>query len=143
MLRELYPSAARTISQARGAEDCDVGGTPWHVEVKVGAKPSPLRALRQALRDAEEHDDDRPPLVMCREDRRGWTVTLRWADFARLVSEGQGARAIAVRLARLGNQAAREASTKTDFESMGGAHGTGESAKMGGEMAEKKTGGTP
>jgi hypothetical protein len=120
LLRELYPSASRTISQARGAEDCDVGGTPWHVEVKVGSKPAPLRALRQALRDAEEHGDDRPPLVMCREDRRGWTVTLRWSDFARLVSEGIASRAVSVALARraaLGNQAAREDDTKTDFES--------------------------
>jgi hypothetical protein len=96
LLRELYPQAYRTISQARGAEDCDVGGTEWHVEVKSGVKPAPLAALRQAERDT----DGRPALVVCCEDRRGVTVTLRWEDFARVVSEGQRAREIAVTLAR-------------------------------------------
>lgn len=88
LLSDLYPAAARTISQARGAEDCDVSGTPWAVEVKCGRAPAPLAALRQCEADAEERGDTRPPLVLVREDRRGWTVTLRWADFARLVGGG-------------------------------------------------------
>jgi hypothetical protein len=99
LLRELFPEAARTISQARGAEDCDVGGTPYFVECKVGAKPAPLKALRQAKGDAAELGDERPPLVMCREDRRGWTVTMDWSTFATLVREGQAARAAAVQMA--------------------------------------------
>jgi len=101
LLRELFPQAARTISQARGAEDCDVGGTGYFVEVKVGAKPAPLKALRQAKADAAELGDERPPLVMCREDRRGWTVTMDWPTFATLVQQGQAARAAAVQMASI------------------------------------------
>lgn len=100
LLRELYPEAARTISQARGAEACDVEGTPWWVEVKVGAKPNPLAALLQAKLDAAAAGDDRPPLVIARRDREGTTVTLAWSDFAALVRANAEARRTLVRTAK-------------------------------------------
>jgi hypothetical protein len=118
LLRELFPEAARTISQARGAEDCDVGGTPYFCEIKVGAKPAPLKALRQAKGDAKELGDERPPLVMCREDRRGWTVTMDWSTFATLVREGQAARAVAVQMA-----APAHANALAEYEASRGAGG--------------------
>jgi hypothetical protein len=79
-LRELYPAAQRTIAQSRGAEDCDVSGLPWWVEVKIGKAPPVLAAMRQALRDT----DGRPPLVMTHQDRGEWLVTMRFDDFKRI-----------------------------------------------------------
>jgi hypothetical protein len=96
LMRQVYPGAMRSASQAGRTDEADVEGTPWWVEVKVGARPMPLAALRQA----EDATDGRPALVMARQDRQGWTVTMRWPDFARLVAEGEAARAAAVAMAR-------------------------------------------
>jgi len=101
LLRRVYPLADRRPMQARGAarDGCDVEGTPWHVEVKRGARPSLLAALDQAERDT----DGRPPLVLARQDRRGWVAVLRWEDLQTLLeaaSAGDRARTMAVSLAR-------------------------------------------
>lgn len=50
----LYPDARRNLSQSRSAarEGGDVLGTPWHVEAKHEARPAPIAALRQGMRDA-------------------------------------------------------------------------------------------
>jgi hypothetical protein len=80
-LRELYPDAKRTISQSRGAEDSDVGGTPWHVEVKIGKAPPIAPAMDQAIRDSR---GERPPLVMSKKDRGDWLITMRYEDFLRI-----------------------------------------------------------
>lgn len=101
LLRRLYPLADRRPMQARGAarDGCDVEGTPWHVEVKRGARPALLAALAQAERDT----DGRPALVLARQDREPWVAMMRWEDFAKLVEAagaGSRARAVAVGLAR-------------------------------------------
>lgn len=101
LLRRVYPLADRRPMQARGAarDGCDVEGTPWHVEVKRGARVSVLAALAQAERDT----DGRPPLVLARQDREGWIVALRWEDFAALLEAVGSSRldgSIALSLAR-------------------------------------------
>jgi len=132
LLRQVYPAAFRSASQAGRTDEADVEATPWWVEVKVGARPMPLAALRQA----EAATDGRPALVLARQDRQGWTVTMRWPDFARLVAEGEAARAAAVAMARAdtgacpgGAQAARMA------------QGSGEGAAGHTEAARGRSGG--
>lgn len=82
-LRDVYPSADRAPMQSRGAkrDGCEVVGTPFHVEVKIGAKPPVLAAMRQAVRDTK----GAPPLVMTRQDRGEWLATMRWSDLAALL----------------------------------------------------------
>jgi hypothetical protein len=102
LLGILYPGAERKPMQARGAarDGCEVEGTPWWVEVKSAAAPRILPALRQARADAKANGDSRPPLVVAKTTRQGWTVTLDWMDFARLVREGQQARSVAISMAQ-------------------------------------------
>jgi hypothetical protein len=102
LLRLVYPYADRRPMQARGAkrDGCEVEGTPWWVEVKSSAAPRILPALRQAERDIADREDHRSPLVMAKTTRRGWTVTLRYADFAALVSEGIEARRALIEMAK-------------------------------------------
>lgn len=107
VLREVYPGADRAPMQARGAkrDGCEVVGTPWHVEVKIGARPPVLAAMRQAIRDSK----GARPLVLTRQDRGEWLATLRWEDLAALLrqaeraselaEEGRLARAAAVQMA--------------------------------------------
>jgi hypothetical protein len=82
LLRRLWPEASRGLSQSRGggAEECDVTGCPYHVEVGVGATVSPVAKMAQAQRDCGE----RTPLVLTKRDRSEWLVTLTWAEFERL-----------------------------------------------------------
>ena len=104
LCRHLWPLADRKPMQARGAkrDGCEVEGTPWWIEVKSAALPRILPALRQARRDSLASGDGRPPLVLAKTTREGWTVTMSFADFAGLVTEAQRARAIAVQMAALG-----------------------------------------
>lgn len=88
LCRLLWPSAVRTISQARGGgEACDVSGTPYHVEVKVGARPNILAAVRQAKGDSK---GARPWLVFSKRDREQPLVTMSWETFAALYASANG-----------------------------------------------------
>ncbi len=102
LLAKLYPHAERRPMQARGAvkDGCEIEGTPYWVEVKSGAAPPIMGALRQARRDIEAHGDERPPLVLAKTTRQGWTVTMEWADFAALIKGATTARDMLVTLAR-------------------------------------------
>jgi len=81
MLAQAFPAARRNHSQAAGARDCDVSGTPFWVEVKVGKAPPIMPAMDQAIRDT----DGRTPIVMSKRDRGEWLVTMRFGDFLRLL----------------------------------------------------------
>jgi len=78
---------ARRGWQARqGHAQCDVEGTDWWIEVKRG-KRCPIRA---AMRQAEADTDGRPCLVLWRDDRQPWMVTLRLDDAVVLLDSGAG-----------------------------------------------------
>lgn len=82
-LRALFPDARRGIqSRGGGAEAADVVVPFVHVEVKIGARPSPLAALDQAVADAKP---GLWPVAYCRRDRGEWTVTMRAGDFEELL----------------------------------------------------------
>lgn len=93
ILRGVYPAARRGIGQARsGGEVCDVEGTPWWVEAKVGARTNPRAAVRQA----EQATDGRPVLAICKDNQEKpgkaaevW-VTLRLQDFLALAAQAEG-----------------------------------------------------
>lgn len=65
----------------RGQKECDVEGTSWWVEVKRGKKCNARAAYRQAQGDT----DGRPIVVVWRDDREPWMVTLRFDDFLAMV----------------------------------------------------------
>lgn len=76
-----YEDARRGVLQSRGAEVADVEGTPWWLEIKRGSRPNIRRALEQGLGDT----DGRPVVVLSRDDRGPWLVTVRWQDLARVL----------------------------------------------------------
>jgi hypothetical protein len=92
--RKWWKAAKRGL-QTRGgtAEAPDVDGTPWYVECKFtkGAY-NPVRALEQA-RDGRYHEEDgkrvlrdkRPPLAVCKTNRKPTTVTLYLSDFSEML----------------------------------------------------------
>ncbi len=67
ILRAIYPGAERNIAQTRSArrEGCDIKGTPWWVECKVGANINLKQAYGQALSDGGDK-----VLVVAKQDRR-------------------------------------------------------------------------
>lgn len=77
----VFPDAKRTHSQSEGADEADVRNTPYWVEVKVGARPPILAGFRQAQRDT----DGRPPLVLSKQDRGEWLVTVSLETFSALL----------------------------------------------------------
>jgi hypothetical protein len=98
LFKGVYPDAKRGWWQSRGGSVVpDVDGTPFWIEVKLGARPNPLAALQQAI---DNEDDDycvrlvnvlneqlvgdvphRTPLACCRKTPRGeWTATMRLSD---------------------------------------------------------------
>ena len=56
----------------RGQTECDVEGTPWWVEVKRGKRVN----VRSAMRQAKDDTDGREPIVVWRDDREPWMVSL-------------------------------------------------------------------
>ena len=66
--------------------EADVEGTPWHIECKVGKRPNPRAALKQA----EEATDGRPVVVVMRDNqapgspKRDW-VAMPWSVFVGLL----------------------------------------------------------
>lgn len=93
-LRELYGTDVRRSIQSRGGtqDGPDVDGTPWFIEAKVGAAPSPRRALLQAEAGAAERGDPRPCISACKWDSEGGgkpadeLVTMRWETFMQLLT---------------------------------------------------------
>lgn len=73
----LFPGkdVRRNIAQARTAkrEGCDVLGTPWWIECKVGATID----LRGALEQAERDSSGAPCIVVAKQDRREPVVHAR------------------------------------------------------------------
>lgn len=65
LLREVWPEAKRGIGQSRhGGECCDVEGTPYWIEAKVGQQTNPRAAVRQA----EAATDGRPVVAVCKDN---------------------------------------------------------------------------
>lgn len=93
ILAPLYPDedVRRCIAQSRTAkrEGCDVEGTPWFVECKVGARGT--ISLDAALAQAERDSDGRPALVVAKEDRMDAVVYARLDALASLGTWGYGA----------------------------------------------------
>jgi hypothetical protein len=83
--RRAFPDARRGLAQTRsGGESADVIGVPGYwIECKVGARPNPLAALRQA----ENNSNGDIPVAVCKVDRETPTVTLPLADFIALLSK--------------------------------------------------------
>jgi len=83
--RVAFPEARRGLGQARsGGDAADVIGVPGYwIECKVGARPNPLAALRQA--DSNSNGD--VPVAVCRLDRKDAAVTLPLADFIALLDK--------------------------------------------------------
>lgn len=83
ILRSVYPKAERCIAQSRTAkrEGCDVEGTPFWIESKVGARPDILGAVRQAQADT----DGRSVLVVTKQDRGVPLATLPLAELMKLL----------------------------------------------------------
>ena len=104
LLRQLWPSLERGLTQSRGASQADVEHGPAWIEVKVGKRPLIRRALAQALRDT----DGRPAMVVTKDDSPGggkpaqWRVTMTAADFIRLV-EAERYKAVTVAAAWIGD----------------------------------------
>jgi hypothetical protein len=108
--------AERNIAQVRTAarEGCDVEGSEWWIECKVGAAPDPRAAYAQASADRDRCDEERPVVVVWKRDRHEamatcalgdisdggmwtgvvWTgawplVTMRFADWLELAKPGR------------------------------------------------------
>ena len=75
-----YTGAGRGWQSRQGHAQCDVEGTEWWIEVKRGKKVNVRSAMRQALSDR----DERRPMVVWRDDREPWMVSLALEDAAAL-----------------------------------------------------------
>lgn len=82
----VYPDAKRCIGQARTAasEGCDVEGTPWWIECKVGDRPDIHGAFKQSRKD-RGNKDSRPIAVISQRTREPVRVTLDLDVFAGLL----------------------------------------------------------
>lgn len=75
-------------SRGGGKEEPDVTGVPkMHIEAKRGKKPSPRKALAQAIADAAP---GRWPVAIIRDDRAEAFVVMRLGDWTDLVAEWLG-----------------------------------------------------
>lgn len=87
ILKVCFPGARRG-RQYDSARECDVEGTPLRVEVK--AKESiHYKFLEDAVKknqeDGEDHNDNRPPIVIHKRDRGPWLFTGALEDLVRIV----------------------------------------------------------
>jgi hypothetical protein len=90
-LRSLFGEGVRRSIQTRGAksEGCDVDGTPYWIETKVGKLQNPRAALRQAIDDT----DGRPPVAVIKDNSPGGGrpafefVAMRLDDFVALLEQ--------------------------------------------------------
>ena len=86
-LRANFPEARRGL-QYKDPRECDVEGTPFRIEckrLKVVRMADIYRALGQVEADAEAHGDDRPCIIIHREDRGKACVTMRLSTAASIV----------------------------------------------------------
>ena len=90
LLKPLWPQARRGLGQAYGAQQCDVEGTPFRIEVKCHAQWPPVEAaLTQVARDAQKYGDERPQIVIHKKKNGpGWRVTMTIGEFFRIVDGG-------------------------------------------------------
>lgn len=87
LLRTCFPDARRGI-QSRDPRAADVEGTPFRIECKRlrSVKGSDvLAALYQVKQDGERYDDDRPAVVITKEDQREGLVHMTLDTFVTLV----------------------------------------------------------
>lgn len=78
LLRPVFGADVRRGWQSRSGKDaCDIEGTPYFIEVKVGKCPNPRAALKQAI----EATDGRTPLVIVKDDRCEPFVVMRLSDW--------------------------------------------------------------
>lgn len=88
LLRAVWAGAKRGITQSRaGSDSADVEGASIWPEVKLGARPNILAAMRQAI----EATDGRPPVVFTRRDRGEWMVTMRSEDWIGMAAAAKAA----------------------------------------------------
>ena len=83
MLRKLWPAVKRGWQSRAGTEQCDVEGTPFWIEAKVGKQVNLRAALRQAVADT----DGRPPIVVAKDDREEPVVVMRLSDWVALMED--------------------------------------------------------
>lgn len=81
LLRPIFGDKVHRGDQRRGGgaaagEGCDNEGTPFWVESKHEYQTNIKGALRQALIKQDEADDERPPVIVCKDDKPppGWRV---------------------------------------------------------------------
>ena len=72
--------ARRCFQSRAGTDECDVEGLPYWCEVKRGRRVN----LRGAIAQSKEDTDGRPWLVVWRDDRDEWMVTMSLEEWARL-----------------------------------------------------------
>ncbi len=82
MLREIWPDAKRGFQSRFGSqEECDVEGTPFAIECKVGKRPPPpWKALAQAQEDKRK----RTPVAILKRDREQPVVCMFLDDWINL-----------------------------------------------------------
>lgn len=93
LFRELWPEAKRGLQTRGGSKEApDVDGTPFFIEAKRGKKTNIKAALEQAYVACHEPTeagtaviDTRPPLAICKDDRRRATATMYLDDFMELL----------------------------------------------------------
>lgn len=70
-LKAIFPNAKRGFqTRGGGKEQCDVEGTPYHIECKHCARVDVRKAYTQAATDAHESEGDyRPPFVVHKQNR--------------------------------------------------------------------------
>lgn len=82
-LRDIFPEAKRGLQGRGGAEAPDVDGTGWWIETKCGGPAKkPNAALVQAELDAYAAKDSRLCVVICKQDRKQPTATMRLGTIA-------------------------------------------------------------
>ncbi len=88
-LRGVFPEARRGLGQARGAEQCDVEGTPLWIEAKHHIKVDVTQAYAQACRDTAKAGCGivRPPVVVWRNNRGPIQVTMTLWDLANMTGQ--------------------------------------------------------
>jgi len=85
LMREIFGNSVHRGWQARSPEDaCDVDGTPFWIECKVGRKTNIKAALSQSLNTAKK---GRCPVAICKDDMQEPTATMFLYDWLDLVKE--------------------------------------------------------
>lgn len=89
VFRVSFPEARRGL-QYKDPRECDVEGTPFRIECKRLASVKArdvTQALMQVKRDAEAHGDDRPEVVITREDKREALVHMTLDSFISIIEQ--------------------------------------------------------